>query len=54
MNRMLNMMTDDLKTYESDPDEWNCKTVGFDQVNEVMDDLSNGRNTSNWRYVLKW
>ena len=54
MKRMLDMMTDELKTYEHDPEEWNCKTVSFDQVNEVMDDLANGRNTTNWRYVLKW
>ena len=37
-----------------DGEEWNAKVVPFDTVNEVMDDLENGRNTSNWRYVLTW
>lgn len=54
MKRMLQMTTDELKNYKNDPEEWNSKIVGFDQVNEVMDDLLNGRNTNNWRYVLTW
>lgn len=54
MKRMLQMMADELKDYEADPAEWNTKTVEFDQVNDVMDDLLNGRNKNNWRYVLKW
>ena len=37
MKRMLDMMTDELKTYEHDPQEWNCKTVSFDQVNETLE-----------------
>ena len=54
MKRMLQMMTDELETYEGDPEKWNCKIVNFDQVNEAMDNLQKGRNNSNWRYVLKW
>lgn len=54
MKRMLQMTTDEIATYGNDSDEWNSKIVEFDQVNEVMDDLANGRNTNNWRYVLKW
>ena len=54
MARMLQMTTDELKNYANDPESWNTKVVKFDQVNEVMDDLLNGRNTNNWRYVLTW
>jgi len=54
MKRMLQMTTDEIATYGNGSDEWNSKIVEFDQVNEVMDDLANGRNTNNWRYVLKW
>jgi len=54
MKRMLQMTTDEIASYGNDSDEWNSKIVEFDQVNEVMGDLANGRNTNNWRYVLKW
>ena len=54
MKHMLQLMTDELKDYGCDPKSWNAKTVNFDEVNEVMDDLLNGRNTNNWRYVLTW
>ena len=54
MNRMLQMVNDELKAYANDSAEWNAKIVKFDQVNEVMDDLANGRNTNNWRYVFTW
>ena len=54
MKRMLQMTTDELSTYGAESDEWNAKVVPFDTVNEVMDDLLNGRNTNNWRYVLTW
>ena len=54
MKRMLQMTTDELSTYGAKSDEWNAKVVPFDTVNEVMDDLLNGRNTNNWRYVLTW
>lgn len=54
MKRMLQMTTDELEKYGGDGEEWNAKVVPFDSVNEVMDDLENGRNTSNWRYVLTW
>jgi alcohol dehydrogenase (NADP+) len=37
-----------------DPENWKTKIVPFDQVNEIMDDLLNGRNKENWRYVLQW
>ncbi len=48
------MTTDELKTYANDSEEWKSKIVPFNEVNEVMDDLANGRNTDNWRYVLTW
>lgn len=51
---LLQMTTDELSTYGAESDEWNAKVVPFDTVNEVMDDLLNGRNTNNWRYVLTW
>lgn len=54
MKRMLQMTTDELESYGNEAEEWNSKIVNFDQVNDVMDDLLNGRNTSNWRYVLVW
>ena len=54
MKRMLQMTTDELEKYGGDGEEWNAKVVPFNTVNEVMDDLENGRNTSNWRYVLTW
>ena len=37
-----------------DSEEWGSKIVKFDQVNEIMDDLLNGRNTNNYRYVFVW
>ncbi len=54
MKKMLQLMTDDLGDYASDPESWNAKVVDFDEVNDVMDDLLNGRNTNNWRYVFTW
>lgn len=54
MKRMLQMTTDEISKYEHDPEEWNSKIVDFGKVNEVMDDLANGRNKDNWRYVLTW
>jgi hypothetical protein len=44
---MLQMITDEIKTYANDSDEWNAKIVKFDQINQVMDDLKNGRNVNN-------
>lgn len=54
MKKMLQLMTDDLEDYATDPESWNAKVVDFDEVNDVMDDLLNGRNTNNWRYVFTW
>lgn len=54
MKRMLQMINDEIKTYANDSDEWNAKIVKFDQINQVMDDLKNGRNVNNWRYVFAW
>ena len=41
------MTTDDIDIYGKDSEEWNTKIVGFDQVNEVMDDLLTGCNKDN-------
>ena len=54
MNKMLRIAANDPDTFLKDPKEWNVKVVPFEQVNEVMDDLLQGKNTSNYRYVLKW
>ncbi len=54
MKQMLQLMTDELKDYGSDPKSWNAKVVSFEEVNQVMDDLLKGRNTNNWRYVFAW
>ena len=54
MKQMLQLMTDELQDYGSDPKNWNTKVVSFEEVNQVMDDLLKGRNTNNWRYVLTW
>ncbi len=54
MKQMLQLMTDELKDYGSDPKNWNTNVVSFEEVNQVMDDLLKGRNTNNWRYVLTW
>jgi len=54
MKQMLQLVTDELKDYGSDPKSWNAKVVSFEEVNDVMDDLLKGRNTNNWRYVFTW
>ena len=54
MARMLQMTKDEINTYANDSEEWNAKIVKFDQVNEIMDDLQQGRNTNSWRYVFTW
>jgi uncharacterized zinc-type alcohol dehydrogenase-like protein len=54
MYQMVRIASEDPDTFLDDPKEWNTKVVPFDKVNEVMDDLLNGKNTSNYRYVLKW
>ena len=53
---MLQLVTDELKDYGSDPKSWNAKVVSFEEVNDVivMDDLLKGRNTNNWSYVFTW
>ena len=54
MYEMLELVDNEKEKYMSDPEDWKAEIVPFDKVNEVMDDLSNGRNTSNYRYILKW
>ena len=54
MKQMLQLMTDELEDYGTDPKSWNAKVVNFDEVNDVMNDLLHGRNTNNWRYVFTW
>jgi len=54
MNQMLRIAAHDPDTFLKDPKEWNVKVAPFAQVNQVMDDLLRGKNTSNYRYVLKW
>ena len=54
MNRMMELVSNEKDKYMVDPEDWKAKVVPFSTVNEVMDDLSNGRNTSNYRYLLKW
>jgi D-arabinose 1-dehydrogenase-like Zn-dependent alcohol dehydrogenase len=54
MYEMLELVDNERSKYMSDPDDWKADIVQFDKVNEVMDDLCNGRNSSNYRYILKW
>jgi len=54
MKRMLELIVKELDTYTKDPDDSIAKKVPFDEVNAIMDDLKNGRNANNYRYVLEW
>jgi len=54
MKRMLELTANEVDTYTKDPEDWVAKKVPFDEVNSVMDDLKNGRNADNYRYILEW
>ena len=54
MKRMLQLTTDEVERYTCDPEDWKSKVIQFEKVNEVMAELKEGKNTSNWRYILKW
>jgi uncharacterized zinc-type alcohol dehydrogenase-like protein len=54
MNLMLQLTAENMDTLGKDPDDWATKIVPFDQVNDVMEDLVSGKNTTNWRYILQW
>lgn len=54
MKRMLQMVKDELDTYEKDPEEWHTEIVKFADINEVMDKLKDGQNKATYRYILTW
>eukprot|EP00543_Licmophora_paradoxa_P007256 CAMPEP_0202443444 /NCGR_PEP_ID=MMETSP1360-20130828/2705_1 /ASSEMBLY_ACC=CAM_ASM_000848 /TAXON_ID=515479 /ORGANISM="Licmophora paradoxa, Strain CCMP2313" /LENGTH=366 /DNA_ID=CAMNT_0049059129 /DNA_START=1 /DNA_END=1104 /DNA_ORIENTATION=- len=54
MKRMLQLAADEHKIFEDDPEEWKTEIVSFDQVNEVMGKLQEGKNDKSYRYLLKW
>lgn len=54
MKRMLQLCLDQLGNYARDPEDWQAKVVPFEEVNQVMEELKEGKNTKNYRYVLKW
>ncbi len=52
--KMLDIVADDPDTFVKEPSDWNVSVVPFAQINEMMDNLVSGKNTSNYRYVLEW
>jgi len=54
MRRMFDLVSSQLEKFTADPDDWKIKTVPFDEINQVMKDLAEGKNTANYRYVLEW
>jgi uncharacterized zinc-type alcohol dehydrogenase-like protein len=54
MKRMFELVSGQPGKFLSDPDSWKIKKVPFDQVNKVMNELLDGKNTENYRYVLEW
>ena len=54
MKQMLQLTLDDIEHYGNDPEEWKAEVVPFEMVNKIIDDLKEGRNKNNYRYVLEW
>jgi D-arabinose 1-dehydrogenase-like Zn-dependent alcohol dehydrogenase len=53
VKHMLELTANNLEAFH-DPSEWHTETVSFDKVNEVMDQLAQGKNDKTYRYLLKW
>lgn len=54
MKRMLQLTRDQLGTYGRDPEEWKAEVVPFSDMNKVMEQLQQGKNVNNYRYIFKW
>jgi D-arabinose 1-dehydrogenase-like Zn-dependent alcohol dehydrogenase len=54
MKRMFELVSGQPGKFLADPDFWKIKKVPFDQLNQVMKELLDGKNTENYRYVLEW
>lgn len=54
MKRMLQLCVDEKARYNFDPEDWKATVVPFSKINEIMDELANGHNTSNFCYIFEW
>eukprot|EP00542_Grammatophora_oceanica_P006142 CAMPEP_0194063832 /NCGR_PEP_ID=MMETSP0009_2-20130614/81355_1 /TAXON_ID=210454 /ORGANISM="Grammatophora oceanica, Strain CCMP 410" /LENGTH=366 /DNA_ID=CAMNT_0038716099 /DNA_START=260 /DNA_END=1357 /DNA_ORIENTATION=- len=54
MKRMMELTLNEVNKFKNDPEEWNAKIVKFDKINEIMDELQEGKNTTNYRYIFEW
>jgi uncharacterized zinc-type alcohol dehydrogenase-like protein len=53
VKQMLDLTANNQEFFE-DPEEWKTEVVKFENINEVMELLSSGKNDSTYRYLLKW
>jgi D-arabinose 1-dehydrogenase-like Zn-dependent alcohol dehydrogenase len=53
MKQMLDLTANN-QDFFKDPEDWKAEVVKFEDINEVMEKLSTGKNGNTKRYLLKW